>query len=370
MSDHHHHHDTSLPEHLIQGRQAYEGGQFEEAFRHYSQAIHFVEDHDAEEQVVGVEPGEIYAMRASSLVAQDQQAALNDADIFSQAMDDYDQAVELNPHHVLYLNLRGEMFLRCGFAEYGPEAKDDFEHALEIDPNEPTTLRNLGEANLKLEKFDDALYNFTLSIELKPENADSFRLRAMTYLRKPPGNFAAAANDFAQAIKLAPNQADLYQWRAQALQQIGQTETALEVYQHLLDLAPDKAEYYIDRAVMLMEDDPDQAMQDLNQALELEPNALAYNNRAFLYFQERDFEAAVLDAKKALDLDPTASIAYATLAEIFAEIGDKEQFYAYLQLAVDEYYDDIVEVMTYPGFEPYLQEARFQEIIKPKPTEQ
>ncbi|MEL7534162.1 MAG: tetratricopeptide repeat protein, partial [Bacteroidota bacterium] len=241
---HHHHHDTSLPEHLIQGRQAYEKGQFAEAFRHYSQAIHFVEDHDAEDQLLGVEPGEIYAMRASSLVAQDQVAALTDEDIFSQALDDYDQAIELNSKNVLYLNLRGEMYLRCEFAEYGPEAKDDFEAALAVDPNEPTTLRNLGEANLKLEKFDDALYNFTLAIEHQPKDADSFRMRAMTYLRKPPGNYKAAANDFAQAIKLAPHQPDLYQWQAQALQQMGQTATALEVYQRLLDLVPDKAEYY------------------------------------------------------------------------------------------------------------------------------
>ncbi|MEM6346083.1 MAG: tetratricopeptide repeat protein [Bacteroidota bacterium] len=358
--------DSNLSELLIQGRQAYEEGQFEEAFRNYSQAIHLVENHDAEDQLMGVEPGEIYAMRASALVAQDQDAALDDADIFSQAMDDYDQAIELNPKNILYLNLRGEMYLRSTFAEYAPEAKDDFEAALAINPNEPTSLRNLGEANLKLEKFDDALYNFTLSIEHQPEDADSFRMRAMTYLRKPPGNYKAAANDFAQAIKLAPHQPDLYQWRAQALQQIGQTAAALEVYQRLLDLAPDNPEYYIDRAVMLMEDDPDAAMRDLNQALELAPNALAYNNRAYLLFQDRDYEEAIIDAKKALDVDPTASIAYATLAEIYAATGDREQFYAYLQLAVDEYYDDIVEVMSYPGFAPYLQEPRFQEIIRPQ----
>ncbi|MEL6591202.1 MAG: tetratricopeptide repeat protein, partial [Bacteroidota bacterium] len=365
MADQNPNHPMPLLDIMQQGQTAYEQAQFEEAFRLYSQAIHMVEDQDAEDQLAGIEAGEIYAMRASSLVAQDQDAALTDADIFNQAIDDYDQAIERSPRNVLFLNLRGEMYLRCGFAEYAPEAMDDFQLAVEIAPQNAPSLRNLGEANLKLEKFDEALYNLTLAIDNDASDSDSFRLRAMAYLQKPPGNYAAAANDFAQAIKLAPLQADLYQWRAQALQEMGQPHIALEVYQQLIDLAPNVAEYYIDRAVMLIESDPERAMQDLNQALELEPNALAYNNRAYLHYQEGEYDSAILDAKRALDVDPNASIAYATLAEIYAALDDREQFYPYLQLAVDEYYEDIVEVMTFPGFARYQKEERFQQIIKP-----
>ena len=75
---------------------------------------------------------------------------------------------------------------------------------------------------------------------------------------------------------------------------------------------------------------------------------------------------AIEDAKAALAVDPDTSIAYATLAEIYAETGERDSFYTYLQIAVDEYYTDIVEVMTHPGFAPYLEEERFQDILARK----
>lgn len=354
--------NAKLQEFLQRGLEQYQNGAYEAAYQLFSRAIHLVEEHGEDEKMEPVEIAELYTMRASSLVAQDQAAALTEEDIFNQAIDDYDQALSFLPHSPLHLNLRGEMYLKSELGEFALEAKEDFEHALKHQANNPVTLRNLGEACTKLEAFDDALYYLTQALE-EEQDAETFRLRAMAYLRKHPANLGAAATDFGQAIRLEPDRKELYEWRAQAYQAQGKMTEALDDYDRLVAMAPRNAHYLIDRAVLRMEEDPEGAMKDFTAALALEENALAYNNRAFLHYQEEDFESAIADAKAALRVDPSASIAYATLAEIYAALGDREQLYPYLQIAVDEYYTDIVEVMSHPGFEPYLQEERFQQIL-------
>ncbi|MEM6802844.1 MAG: tetratricopeptide repeat protein, partial [Bacteroidota bacterium] len=111
-------------------------------------------------------------------------------------------------------------------------------------------------------------------------------------------------------------------------------------------------------------ENPEAAMEDYSRALEIAPHALAYNNRANYYRRIGQFEAAISDAEEALKMEENMGIAYATLAEIYAEIGDAANLEKYLKLAMKYFYQDSVEVMMEPVFGPYLSETWFQEILQ------
>ncbi|MEO0471195.1 MAG: hypothetical protein AAF206_16320 [Bacteroidota bacterium] len=348
--------------HIEKGRELFQDQSFEEAFRELSLAVSQLAEEEGHAILHDEEVAELYALRGSALAAQDRTAALNDEDVFAQIMDDYDQALELFPYHVLYLNLRGEMYLNCGFLNYAMQAKEDFAHAVEQAPEDPASLRNLGEASFKMDNIDDALYNLSLAIEHEP-SAEAFRLRALSYLKQRPPNFEAACSDLGQAIKLDPEREDLYTWRSQTWQELGRLDEAVREYDRVIAVAPEKAEYYVERGTLMLEADPVAARDDFDRALSIEENALAYNNRAYFFFMQGDYQAAISDAQQALQVDASCSIAFATLAEVYAKLEEREKMYAFLRLAVEEYYTDIVDVMSDPTFMPFQGEKEFQDII-------
>ncbi len=61
----------------------------------------------------------------------------------------------------------------------------------------------------------------------------------------------------------------------------------------------------------------------------------AFNNRADVYRRLGKYDAAIRDAQKALELDQNFDLAYATLAEIAASQGNREDFFANLSKSVD-----------------------------------
>ena len=163
---------------------------------------------------------------------------------------------------------------------------------------------------------------------------------------------------------MLPRLEELYIWRAQCFQELGQLDKAIKEYDALLQISPRNAGYYIDRGVIQHSSHPEAALNDYSMALEIQSHPLAYNNRASLLARQGNFEAAIADAQSALQLDQKYHIAYATLAEIYAQMGQKEQMYLNLELAVENYFEDILELFENPIYEAYKQEERFLDLLK------
>lgn len=105
------------------------------------------------------------------------------------------------------------------------------------------------------------------------------------------------------------------------------------------------------------------AIKDLTIAVTLVPDhAQAYNNRAYTYFKMGKLDLAQEDIKTALIADPKNGYAYSTLAEIEWVKGNKDAFYANLELALKnqfpawKYVDD-------PVFLPLKKDARFIALV-------
>ncbi len=102
---------------------------------------------------------------------------------------------------------------------------------------------------------------------------------------------------------------------------------AVAAYTEALKLEPQNAEIYFNRALALHLDGKSQeAMKDFDKAVSLDPaNPFRYSSRAFVRAKFGDLLGAVDDYKKAIDLDPQDAVAHNNLGLLQEKAGRKEQ---------------------------------------------
>ncbi|MEM9718372.1 MAG: tetratricopeptide repeat protein [Bacteroidota bacterium] len=351
-----------MEEFIIQGKEAFKLRKFEKAFEWLSKAIGLLESEKAGQWMNAEDIAELYLLRGSALLAQNEREAYENPDIFNQILDDYEQTLELDENQIEAYGLRGRLYLNCQFTSYKEEARKDFQEVLSRDPMHLETLNAMGQLFYEQGEYPKAIYYLNLVLKEAP-TVESWELRALSHLRSLPPNYTAAIQDFGKAKDLQPDREEFYLWRAQGFQELGLIEDAIKEYDQLLDKNPNNSSFWVDRGTLSMQIDAGQAMEDFSTAIELAGDPLGYNNRAFLHRQQGDYVAALTDAQKALEADPNASITYATIAEIYADMGEEEPFYQYFQLALEHYYEDAVDARSEPGFQKFAHEDRFLALL-------
>jgi tetratricopeptide (TPR) repeat protein len=111
---------------------------------------------------------------------------------------------------------------------------------------------------------------------------------------------------YEKAIELAPDSAEAYNNRALILNRLKRCDEALASYGKAIALKPQLAELYNNRGVTLQEMGRyDDALADYDKALELKPDyANAHNNRGATLPHLRRYEAAIASCETAIRLRP------------------------------------------------------------------
>lgn len=189
---------------------------------------------------------------------------------------------------------------------------------------------------------------------------------------------AAAAESFAKAIALQPDNPDAHNNRAIALRALGRHEEALAGYDQAVALRPDAAENHNNRAVTLGDLErhdeaatasatavalkPDyaeahnnhgnalrmlrrytEALTSFAHAIALNPaDAQAYNNRALVHADLRQHDAALTDYAQAITLQPHYAEAFNNRAISFVELRQHDAALADYNkaIALDPHYAD------------------------------
>ena len=120
------------------------------------------------------------------------------------------------------------------------------------------------------------------------------------------GDDRGAADDFEQAIRLAPNNAGLYVGRGLARANLGDSRGAMEDFEQSLRLNPNDAEAYAGRgAARLAQGDSQGAAQDFDLASGINPNLVeAVTVRAQARLGLNDAAGAAADLQQALGSNP------------------------------------------------------------------
>ena len=140
-------------------------------------------------------------------------------------------------------------------------------------------------------------------------------------------DYEGAIAAYNQAIKLDPDNADIYHSQGIALVWSGDYEGAIAAYNQAIALDSTDAWVYNSRGnAYYMQGKYEQAIDDYTQAITLDSDYhWAYFNRANAYFLSDDYEAAWQDAQQGAKLDPqdgnnhAQSCLYGALSDTFAQ---------------------------------------------------
>jgi len=143
---------------------------------------------------------------------------------FDRALEDYNQAISLNPSYAVAYDGRGTVFFNKG--DYR-RALEDYSEAIRIIPKNAMSYSNRGAVYSQIGDFDHAIEDYTEAIKIYPAGAFvSFCNRGMAYGNK--GDHDHAIDDFTQAIKLNPQFMKVYYYRGLAYKFKGDNNSALE----------------------------------------------------------------------------------------------------------------------------------------------
>ena len=225
-------------------------------------------------------------------------------------------------------SLKARVYNNRGLAQFklgdDKRAIEDYKQALQIDPNYFLSYFYQGVALLKQGDKQGAVEQFDQAIQKKPDYAAAYLKRGLVHreLRQEQ----AAIQDFNQVTKIDPSSAEDYNNQGSAKYQLGDKQGAIEDFDRVIQLKPNYAEAYDNRGKAKYQSGSKQgAIEDFNQAIQLNPNsAEAYNNRGSAKYQSGDQQGAIEDFNQVIKLNPNYAEAYYNRGQVRANLGDQQ----------------------------------------------
>jgi len=214
------------------------------------------------------------------------------------------------------------------------KAIEAFDRAILNDSSNPTYFVKRGDAYLLGEKYERSIQDYSNAISLNPKDAKAFtgRGRAYASLKK----HEMAISDFSTSISLNSSDPEPYQFRGKTyvlLQQFD--DKAIQDYSSVINLSPNDASAYLNRALVYRDKQPDLAIQDYTSAIRLNSSDTpAYISRGAVYVDLKQFNMAIQDYSSAINLAPNYVDAYLCRAVVYSGVAGGDQQHA---LAIKDY---------------------------------
>jgi uncharacterized protein len=183
-------------------------------------------------------------------------------------------------------------------------AIQDYDQAIKLDPKHVNA--HIGRGNAYHDKGDNdrAIADYNEAIRFDSKNADAYNDRANAYSDK--GDNDRAMQDYDQAIKLDPNEGVNYRTRGVAYNEHMKDRTrALADLERALALDPKDWRAWAYRGELFRSmGDHDRAIADLTKAIAIEGRSYHYGLRGDSYGDKKDFDRSIADYNEAIRLDP------------------------------------------------------------------
>jgi tetratricopeptide (TPR) repeat protein len=153
-------------------------------------------------------------------------------------------------------------------------------------------------------QMDPAIDDFDEAIRNDPENAEAFSNRSLAQLKNK--QYDQAVGDFGRSIAIAPDAAAPWAFLGDTLYEMGQPDRAIQSFEEAIKRAPDWMWAYNDRGELYLDrGDYDLAIKDFDQTVRTSTDmAMGWTNRCRAYLIVGRLDEALRDCNEALKLEP------------------------------------------------------------------
>ncbi len=197
---------------------------------------------------------------------------------YDEAVEDYTRALKQQPRWANALLNRGAAHSRAGRPQ---EALRDYDEAIRLDPGFLMAYSNRASVLIELKEYARAIADADRAIQAGYHKATMLGQRARAQMAL--NQIDEALKDLADALVLEPRDPWLLTTAGVALVRKGDRDGALKAYNKALEVDPQFAQAYFNRATLYESmDRPAQAQEDYERAGQLNP---AYEKRAPLQYE-------------------------------------------------------------------------------------
>ena len=255
-----------------------------------------------------------------------------DKQLYKEAINYFDQAIDLNPDYMLAYAYKSYTLDRLGRSE---EALETVSRSVEIDPNYAWAYSHRGKIYNDMKEFRKALTDLDKAIELDGNDKSAYANKS--YALTEIGEFKKALEALNRALEIDSNYAWAYRQRGKIYNDMKEFRKALTDLDKAIELDGNDKSAYANKSYALTEiGEFKKALEALNRALEIDSNyAWAYNQRGKIYNDMKEFRKALTDLDKAIELDGNDKSAYANKSYALTEMGEREKALEALDRALE-----------------------------------
>ncbi len=240
---------------------------------------------------------------------------------YKKAVEDYDEAIALNPKYAIARYNRGNTHL---VLNNNQDAIEDYSAALELNPKYADAYSNRGVAKYNLKDYQGALEDYTKAVEFNPQYVNAYNNRGN--VKNSLGDYQGAIEDCIKAIELDSQCASAYSNRGNAKYYLEDYQGAIEDCSKAIELDPQHAHAYNNRGnAKHILGDHQGALEDYNKAIAFDPQyAEAYSNRGKVKKSLGNYQGAIEDYTKAIEINPEFAAAYHNRGIAKRDSGDEK----------------------------------------------
>ena len=214
------------------------------------------------------------------------------------------------------------------------EAVAQYQMALQIKPDYAEAHNNLGDALLQQGKVDEAITHGQQALQIKPDYAAAYNNLGNALLKK--GRVDEAITQYQKALQIKPDYAEAWYNLGNALLKKGRVDEAIIQYQKALQIKPDYAEAHNNLGSALVQNGRvDEAIIQYQKALQIKPDyAGARYNLGYALLQNGRMDEAITQYQKALQIKPDYAEAHYNLGNALLKKGDVDEAITQYQQAL------------------------------------
>jgi tetratricopeptide (TPR) repeat protein len=191
-----------------------------------------------------VSPGRAVAKPATPEAFQRRGFAFQGRGEWERAIQEFNEALRLNPDYALCYQNRGTSYAMLGDDE---RAIRDYREAVRLDPGDPYAHAQLGNSYLAVGKYEAGVECLNEALRLNPHIAGFYRARGSLY--QAQRKYERASEDYDNALRLNPRDPLTYMHRGHMYLRCKDWDRALNDYDQALSLRPKDAQALYERGM-------------------------------------------------------------------------------------------------------------------------